>query len=106
MLVLLIALRPPASALLRRFGSLPSVAYGIYFCHLLPIKICESLATRRGLSMSWQLDLDDLFRLRRRGDLAGVAALSLPLDAMAGGVIALRTRLEIVVPFPFGRGSG
>ncbi len=61
MLVLLIALRPPASALLRRFGSLPSVAYGIYFCHLLPIKICESLATRRGLSMSWQLDLTTFF---------------------------------------------
>ena len=60
-LVLLVALRPPASPLLRRFGSFPSLAYGIYFCHLLPIKICESLATRRGLPISWQLDVAIFF---------------------------------------------
>ncbi|MFZ1936780.1 MAG: acyltransferase [Thermoguttaceae bacterium] len=56
-LVLLIALRPPRSSLLCRLGSFPSLAYGIYFSHLLPIKICESLAARRGLSPSWQLDV-------------------------------------------------
>jgi surface polysaccharide O-acyltransferase-like enzyme len=56
-LVLLMALRPTNAPLLLRLGQLPSLAYGIYFCHLLPIKICESLAARRGLSLSWTLDL-------------------------------------------------
>jgi hypothetical protein len=55
--MLLIALRPTNAPLLLRFGQLPSLAYGIYFCHLLPIKICESLAARRGFSPSWTLDL-------------------------------------------------
>jgi surface polysaccharide O-acyltransferase-like enzyme len=60
-LVLLIALRPPGSSLVCRLSQLPSLAYGIYFCHMLPIKICESLATRQGLSPSWTLDLATFF---------------------------------------------
>jgi surface polysaccharide O-acyltransferase-like enzyme len=60
-LVLLIALRPTNAPLFLRFGRLPSLAYGIYFCHLLPIKICESLAGRHGLAPSWTLDLAIFF---------------------------------------------
>jgi len=54
--LLLIALRPADSPWLRRVGQFPSLAYGIYLSHLLPIKMFDSLATWQGLSPSWQLD--------------------------------------------------
>jgi len=55
--LLLVAIGPVDYPVLRRLGQFPSLAYGIYFSHLLPIKIFEAIGARRGLSPSWQLDL-------------------------------------------------
>jgi surface polysaccharide O-acyltransferase-like enzyme len=60
-LTLLIALRPTSAPLFLRVSHFPSLAYGIYFAHLLPITICESLAARAGLSPSWTLKLAIFF---------------------------------------------
>jgi surface polysaccharide O-acyltransferase-like enzyme len=54
--LLLISLRPTDSATLSRAARLPPLAYGIYLSHMLPIKICEALAARSGLELTWQLD--------------------------------------------------
>jgi surface polysaccharide O-acyltransferase-like enzyme len=54
--LLLIGLYPTDSRVLCRVARFPALAYGIYLSHMLPMKVCEALATRRGLSPSWQLD--------------------------------------------------
>jgi surface polysaccharide O-acyltransferase-like enzyme len=55
--LLLIALRPTDSPFLRRVGQFPSLAYGIYLSHMLPIKLFESVGAWRGFLPCWQLDL-------------------------------------------------
>lgn len=55
--LLLFALWPTDSPLLRRVGQFPSLAYGIYLSHLLPIKLFEALGAWRGFLPTWQLDL-------------------------------------------------
>jgi surface polysaccharide O-acyltransferase-like enzyme len=54
--LLLVGLRPTTAPLLCRIARFPALAYGIYFAHMLPVKVCEALAARRGLALSWQLD--------------------------------------------------
>jgi len=54
--LLLVALHPADSPMLCRAAQFPSLAYGIYFSHMLPIKVFEALGARRSLSPSWQLD--------------------------------------------------
>lgn len=58
---LLMSLHMPRSSLLWRLGTIPSLAYGIYLSHLLPIKIFGAIAKRQGFSVGWKLDLAIFF---------------------------------------------
>jgi surface polysaccharide O-acyltransferase-like enzyme len=54
--LLLVALRPVEPPVLRRMAQFPALAYGIYFSHMLPIKVCEAFGKKLGFSESWRLD--------------------------------------------------
>jgi surface polysaccharide O-acyltransferase-like enzyme len=54
--LLLVALYPAASPTLNRAARFPSLAYGIYFSHMLPIKVCEAFGKKLGVSENWEVD--------------------------------------------------
>jgi surface polysaccharide O-acyltransferase-like enzyme len=55
--VLLVALTPVDQRRFARFGRAGSLAFGIYLCHVLWIKIFQAAAMKAGLPISWQRDL-------------------------------------------------
>ncbi len=74
MLLLLASLELRSGRLLQWLAKLGPFALGIYFSHLMLLKVGESLAAKLGLSVTWQLDIA-LFASVLVGSLAVVISL-------------------------------
>jgi surface polysaccharide O-acyltransferase-like enzyme len=56
-LLLCVALSPAATSVEQRLAPLGRLAIGVYFVHLLGVKIVEALANKLHYEASWQLDV-------------------------------------------------